>query len=503
MSFVQTRHFLCTKASAYLVQSLRRLSLTQWLRWHFTAATNSTVHDDNSPSISTPADHLDTFDTLDKLYRGAEHLSDHEAYGLKRRDEYTSRLGFIHQLSSPSEIHLDTRLQELRDQIQRQLRDIKEELTVVIFRHRFRVAHDKREIRRLIRHHLDRCTTVKDIHRVIAVAVQRRRTRVQIAESAHGLARALYRARDYASDRRITHAMIGIVAYLKMKHLTLAPELLSVGVRFAARSRRVPLMTWFLREIQAAGEGMRAKLFRAIIAKCSVGRRGFGEVRNGRWRRSDLLAVLLGPLHDESKGEEPFHLEVFLDRNDWQFLHGWIVILARCRAVDVVWREWVIWRDSDRRKRGEWLTSVKYDYEKRFSFRSRGDNWFVRHLLIAGSPELAWKCLEQSGLGFFGLTRQVRSVLLEHLEFKTEWNADMERELLKKYEEDLEAIESRLGIIWVKIGGAQGYHRPEPDIHEKLEQLARPSYFKVHGFFTDDADERMDDQTVRKYQLIT
>lgn len=297
--------------------------------------------------------------------------------------------------------------------------------------------------------------------------------------------------------------MIGLIAYIKMKNLPISPELLSVGVRFAARSRRVALMARFLREIRKAGEGMRAKLFRAIVAKCSVGRRGFGEVRNGRWRKSDLLAVLLGPLHNESIGEEPFHLEVFLDRDEWQFLHGWIVILARCRAVDAIWREWEIWRKSERRKRGEWLTSVKYNHEKCFSFRARGDNWFVRHLLIAGSPELAWKCLEESGLGFFGLTRQVRSVLLEHLEFRTEWNADMERELLRKYEEDLEAIENRLGVRWVKISGADGYHRPEPDMPEQLEQLAQPAYFKAHGFFTDDEDDRIEDQTVRKYQLIT
>lgn len=503
MSLVRNPQILCSRTTSCIRTSLKRFTSTQLHLWRTPISIDSTVQDDTRYSNSAPTTQLDTFDTITKLYRGTEPQYHEAIDDQKKSARYVTQVGFVHQLSDITDSDIEVRLEELHDQIHEKLRNIEEELTVTVSRREFREAHDHRYIRSLIRRHLDACKTVKDIYRIVVVVAQRPRTAAQIYDSAQPLTRAFYRAREYALDRRITSAMIGLVAYLRMKGLPIAPEVLSIGVKFAARSRDLSLMRRFLREIRKSRERMRGKLFRAIIAKCSVGRRGFGEVRNGRWRKCDLLAVLLGPLHDPVKGEKPYNLEVFLDRSDWQYLHGWVVILARCRAADAIWREWELWRDSEKRRRGHWMTKVRMDHYKHFTYRSRGDNWFVRHLLIAGSPELAWKCLKESRVGFFGLTRQVRSVLLEHLEYATEWNENMRQELLRKYEEDLEAIERRLGVRWIKINNEQGYHRPEPDMADKLEQLTRRGYFKVHGFFTEKDDGDIEDQTVRKYQLVT
>jgi len=87
-------------------------------------------------------------------------------------------------------------------------------------------------------------------------------------------------------------------------------------------------------------------------------------------------------------------------------------------------------------------------------------------------------------MDFFDLSVQVRSVLLENLEFRTSWNERMKRELLKKYEEDLDALERRLGVKWVN--GNPGYHVLDVNFQQKLEELTRPGYFKVYGYFAED-----------------
>ena len=111
----------------------------------------------------------------------------------------------------------------------------------------------------------------------------------------------------------------------------------------------------------------------------------------------------------------------------------------------------------------------------------------MRHLLLAGDPKRAWEAFGESGMDFFDLSVQVRSVLLENLEFRTSWNARMEKELLKKYEEDLDALERRLGVKWVS--GNPGYHVLDVNFQQRLEELANPEYFRVYGYFTDEEEE--------------
>jgi hypothetical protein len=423
---------------------------------------------------------IDVFDTLEKLFRG---IDGPYRFNAKKKGLANITLGHIKQLDESDDINFDDRLEEMRHEIQSELRDIQEKLTIVISRREFRSFHEEKQIRSLIRRHLNGCRTVKDIQRVIAVAVQRRVTAEGFLDCWHTLCRAFYRVRDHTSDVRIASAMLGLIAYFHiLKGMVVPVNIVTVAIKFAARSRNLAMTRRLLWEFKCQGWAMNHKMFRSIIAKCSIGRSGFGEVRNGRWKKSDILAVLLGPLHDEAR-KEPHHLETFLKRNDWQYLHGWIVILSRCRAKEQLWKEWEIWRDSSERRNGDWLTVVRHSPDSGPTFRRRGDNLFVRHLLLAGDPRAAWKAFGESGMDFFDLSVQVRSVLLENLEFRTSWNEKMERELLKKYEEDLDALERRLGLKWVS--GNPGYHVPEVNFEQKLEELASPKYFRVYGYFTE------------------
>jgi len=478
MSLLRTSLLLPSNTCKYLIQPIKCQNSHQWLRYRSSAVIASTL-------------------------RGNTSLKASDEDALQMNGEFVIPPRDIDRSNDDPEVEPESRLEELRREIQSKLRDIEEELTITISRHLFRELSHPWALRRLILQHFKACSTVKDIYRVVAVAVQRRTSALALMQCDVPLSHVFHQARGTTSDKRIASAMIGLISYLRIKGLPVPPALLFSGIRFGARSRSLRLMKRFLAELKRSNVPMTLKVFRSTIAKFSVGTRGFGEIRNGRWKRSDLLTVLLGPLHDESKGEAPCHLETFMNRNEWRYLHGWIFILARCRATDAIWREWELWRDSLQRREGHRLTRVRYVNGHRISYRARGDTWFVRHLLIARSPKIAWKCFGESGLGFFELSKQVRSVLLENLEFATVWNKDMQKELLRKYEDDLEEIESRLGMKWVRMHGENGYHRPTPDMEVKLEQLSRPGYFKIHGFFNESQNDSIEDQAVRKYKLTT
>jgi len=482
MSFVRKPSIILSSVQRCIAHSLQPRSSVQWLRHQFSAASVSTTQGDHDLRNQYP---VDVFDTLEKLFRGIDGPYRYNAK--KKRLANITRLGYVKNPDDCDDPSFDERLEEKRYEIQSELRDIQEKLTIVISRREFRTFREAKQVRSLIRRHLNGCRTVKDIQRVVAVAAQRRVTAEGIFDCWHTLCRAFYRARERTSDARIASAMIGLIAYFHiLKRIIVPVDVATVAIKFAARSRSLTMTRRLLWEFKSQGWAMNHKLFRSIIAKCSIGRRGFGEVRNGCWKKSDLNIVLLGPLHDEAK-KEPHHLETFLKRNDWQYLHGWIVILSRCRAKEQLWKEWQIWRDSSARRNGDWLTAVRYNPNSGLTFRRRGDNWFVRHLLLAGDPKRAWEAFGESGMDFFDLSVQVRSVLLENLEFRTSWNARMEKELLKKYEEDLDALERRLGVKWVS--GNPGYHVLDVNFQQRLEELANPEYFRVYGYFTDEEEE--------------
>jgi len=310
MSSVRKPSIILSKVQRCIAQPLQPRYSVQWLRHQVSAVSVSTSHGDYDLGNQNKECLIDVFDTLEKLFRG---IDGPYRYSAKKKElANITQLGHIKHDDESDDIIFDDKLEEMRHEIQSELRDIQEKLTIVISRREFRTFHEEKRIRNLIRRHLNGCRTVKDIQRVIAVAVQRRVTAEGILNCWQTLCRAFYRAREHTSDARIASAMVGLIAYLHvLKSMIVPVSIASVAIKFAARSRNLTMMKRLLWEFKSQGWAINQKLFRCIIAKCSIGRRGFGEVRNGRWKKSDLLTVLLGPLHDEER-KEPHHLETFL-----------------------------------------------------------------------------------------------------------------------------------------------------------------------------------------------
>lgn len=407
----------------------------------------------------------------------------------------------------------------------------------------FREALGRKAIRRVIRKQLQACQNPRDILRVVAVALQRPETTLQLRHLYHALTIALFNARNRAPDTAILATLNAIIARFRLGNIPVADELIVLGLKFAARTRSLPAMKRYLKETKDRGI-MTKNLFRSVIAKCSIGSRGLGEIRNGKWKKSELVQVLTG--FPDTPPEEACHLGSFVKRDEWSFIHGWITILARCRLHDLLEEEWRLWLQHPLRTSPRQLSKteieeaekeddfnaylVSHDEKQgsndvdmisesdieilshagsesdlesssqrgyaplnpnpdnpgkwRFSNRTtqtRGDRLFVEQLMHAGNAEGAWRMLKESGLPWADLERSARNRLLEHVEHATVWNDELREAMKLKYLDDLKSIEKALGVRWVADNG-EGYHVLTGDPEEALERLSEMRSDPRHGF---------------------
>jgi hypothetical protein len=365
-------------------------------------------------------------------------------------------------------------------------------------------------VRKLIRAQLYQARDPRDILRILATAMQRPPLAKQFARMGSDIVRAMFLLRETNTDTRILSLLNIIITRLerptfpshKQVDLQIDPLLVKNAILFAARCRSLQAMKRHLLRLRRMGVGMDTRLFHAIVAKFSIGYRGLGEIRNGRWKRDDLLQVLLGFKSEVDKDLPPHHLGSFIVREDWDCLQAWVAILARCKAKDEVWKEWELWRDSKERladapPSSRETTSARpqtssagqnedspsaspseydlqslaettstggrqtlYDLERGFgrskfsklaSPKLRGDIWFIFHLILASAPKYAWQAFEQSGINFNELPPYIQTRLVEHPEFATRWSPDMEAPVLAMYERKLAHLEQELGLQWVSL----------------------------------------------------
>lgn len=329
-----------------------------------------------------------------------------------------------------------------------------------------------KSMRWIMREQLLRCQTPQEILRVVAVAMQRKSTAASMAHMHESLRRSLYRSRNNVTDADVLSTINVIIMRLKRANLPIERELLKLGIKFAARARSLSGMKRYLKDFRDINGEISKGLFRAIIAKFSIGSAGLGEIRNGRWRRQELLQVLLG--FEDTPPSEAHHLGVFLQRNDWQFLHGWLAVLARCKAVDEIWREWQLWLSSPTRIHPKPLRYASGD--RTMNTRARGDYWFVEQMCFAGDIKRAWIMLKESEIPFARCREVVRNMLLSEVEHATTRDEEIRNELLKKYASDLDKIEAALGVRWVSRGENPGFHILDGDMADKLERLAEEGF---------------------------
>ncbi|KAK3658033.1 hypothetical protein LTR56_000759 [Elasticomyces elasticus] len=281
-----------------------------------------------------------------------------------------------------------------------------------------------------------------------------RQTRQSLEALHEPIVRALYRCRDQVDDTAVLRTVNGIYSRYSVYGVHFDDQLLAFGLKFSARCRGLHNMKRYLRAIRKRGIGMTSNVFRATIAKFSIGHRGLGEIRNGRWQRSDLLQVLLG--FDDCASlpkEEQFHLGTFLVRDDWQYLHGWIAALARCKAVDVMWAEWTLWKNCQARRDARKLASIS----PAMTAKTRGDYWFVEQMTYSGGLREAWAMVEATGTDLGRLKDRIMMRLLDGVEFCSAkvWEAQGEAirgRLVGKWDFELGKIERAFGVSWVPIG---------------------------------------------------
>lgn len=354
------------------------------------------------------------------------------------------------------------------------------------YRELMRQAVTAKQIRQVLRAQLLRVRYPKDLLLVAAVAMQTRSHAEQLAILHEPVMRALYRCRETVTDAEVLATSITIVTRLRFAGLEPHFQLLTIGAKFAARARSVHGMQKYLKLVRERRTTMTSNLFRSIIAKFSIGRRGLGEIRNGRWRRADLMQVLTG--FEDCKHlplEQQYHLGVFLNRNDWQYLHGWVAVLARCKASEAVWAEWLLWKQNPARTTPKRLETADSFMDSQW----RGDYWFVEQMTYAGDIERAWRILEDTDVSFSTLKDRIKTRMLDGVEHAKIWTPQITEAMLNKYDADLSQIERAFGVTWqAGAEDGEGQHVLCRDQEEALDDLGASDWKAEEdfGFPTDD-----------------
>lgn len=341
-----------------------------------------------------------------------------------------------------------------------------------VFRRKVKEAVGSKAMRAVLRAQLLRCAWPKDILRIVAVAMQSNELMQELKILTEPLMRALYRCRQNVSDPEVLRTLTIVITRYESVGIELNGHLYFMGLKFAARSRSLPAMKRYLRSVRERGLSMSSNIFRSVVAKFSIGYRGLGEIRNGRWKRKDLLQVING--FEDCKDlppEQQYHFGTFLDRSDWQFLHGWVAILARCRQSQAVWEEWEMWKASDSWKNPRQLL-IKNPRNKGMDSKTRGCLWFIEQALVSGDAEAAWKMFDESGVLISDLRSHARTRLLDQAEHANVWTQELRDEMIVKYDHDLTTIEQALGVKWVADDDeGQGHHELYMDQEEALDKL--------------------------------
>ena len=168
---------------------------------------------------------------------------------------------------------------------------------------------------------------------------------------------------------------------------------------------------------------------------------------------------------------------------------AWTQILSRCRELDELWKEWIIWKCSDFRRinkplQDENQRDIPYNYSR--DWKTRGDRWFIQQFIEAGAKEIAWQILKETGLDPTLLRGEPLQQLLERVDIATVWNHDLKQALIQKLDDDLSALEYFMGVKWVTKNGIS-YHAPTERCQQALEDLTDPRFFTLYGDFSKDS----------------
>lgn len=243
----------------------------------------------------------------------------------------------------------------------------------------------------LVLEELDNCRTVTDILRLFSICMLYPRTTVAFSSMWDPLIIAFYRTRPVSTDARICGAIRLIIKRLDMVGLRPGHTIYATGIRFAARSRRLDYMRFFLTQYRVLDMKMPRQLFRGIVAKLSINNSRYGWLRNGWWKHSDLMQIMEG-FEAADGAEKTAHLGAFLNRRDWIEMNSWLKLLVMAGREDLIWEEWNQWKSSDWR----WKNFYHIDNPANRRLICRGDIAFIRALAWAKAYDKAWIALQDA-----------------------------------------------------------------------------------------------------------
>lgn len=259
---------------------------------------------------------------------------------------------------------------------------------------------DAKAFRALLSKQMQDCTTPQDMLHVLVIAMTDLRPQVGLALSRleSTTKEAWYRCRDKTSDPHVLRTIMQFIRRFEMAGLPVHPSHRVLAVKFAARCRDLNLMHRCLRKYKDNVGHMSTHSFRSVVAKCSIGRRGLGAIRNGSWEPDQLRQVLVGFDCERHLPEhERCHLRTFLERQEWQYLHGFVSALGIVKANDLLQEEWELFKQNPFRTRPRKLKGTPDPF---WTSKTRGELLFVEFMQMAGDHERAWQIFRECDLSF-------------------------------------------------------------------------------------------------------
>ncbi|KZF21735.1 hypothetical protein L228DRAFT_248464 [Xylona heveae TC161] len=235
------------------------------------------------------------------------------------------------------------------------------------------------------------------------------------------------------------------------------------GMQSAADNGSVHALQRYLLEFSKQGGTLSSENLRQILRQLNV-QPVTGPESKFLGGPSDALALLTGESQSGIKDdlEAPgVSLRGFLDQRKSEVYGDYLDALARLKADEKVWQEWLRWErheKGDRQKEGTQSTDPM-------------PSLFAKSLLQAGDPRHAWMVVAESA-AHPALPVQRPSVwldLLDYPEHMNVWPKGMDAVVLEKYDQLLSEIERVYGIKWT--GGEDGSHIPAPDADEDMHLL--------------------------------
>lgn len=218
----------------------------------------------------------------------------------------------------------------------------------------------------------------------------------------------------------------------------------------------------------------------AFVALLRALRFGYKNPSGGRSpNRNAVLEIMFGFSDPSFRG--PYHLQEYLDQEDYGAVVLWNETLVDLHAGDHVWDAWNVlaknspdlWWKTIRQVGTEAVEARQTVYAPRF---------FIHCLFKTDQPERAWEVFKLAGQGIRHRDSKTWNLLLNHIQHKSgdldpDLQGKLQKKQLAKLSHELFLLEKGLGLRWNPSveSGVEGFHivlQPADDVPSTFEALS-------------------------------